>query len=154
MEKTYHVWSSENFAWIRQVSTRNYRWCSNLIWKKVRLPHLEPLCRTGWWKKSIYFAYKMNSCMHFMHPSKIIQIGWGHHVDFCVWKNRPLLLAKGVHPCSKVIGIYFLVSNDGIYFQCIDLKFFMMHDEVFCIHCGKYHECMYLRHACVNTQTQ
>ena len=27
---------------------------------------------------------------------KIAQIGWKHHVDFCVWKNRPLLLAKGV----------------------------------------------------------
>ena len=29
-----------------------------------------------------------------------------------------------VHPCSKVIGIYFVVSNDGIYFQCIDLFFY------------------------------
>ena len=23
-----------------------------------------------------------------------------HHVDFCVWKNRPLLLAKGVYSCE------------------------------------------------------
>ena len=26
----------------------------------------------------------MNTCMHFMHPPKIVQIELGHHVDFCV----------------------------------------------------------------------
>ena len=25
----------------------------------------------------------------------------------------------------------------------IDLKFLMLRDEVFCIYCGKYHECMF-----------
>ena len=57
-------------------------------------------------------------------------------------QRRRLGMDVWLHPCSKVIGIYFLVSNDGIYFQCIDLKFSMLHDEVCCIHCGKYHECM------------
>ena len=47
-----------------------------------------------------------------------------------------------VHPCSKVIGMYFVMSNEGIYFQCIDLKFFVLHYEVFCIYHGKYHECL------------
>ena len=31
-----------------------------------------------------------------------------------------------LHPWSKVIGIYFLVSNDGIYSKCINLKFSML----------------------------
>ena len=34
-----------------------------------------PRCRTGWCKNSICFAQKMDTCMHFMHPSKIVQIG-------------------------------------------------------------------------------
>ena len=34
------------------------------------------------------------------------------------------------------------MSNDGIYFQCMDLKFCMLYDEVFCI-CEKYHKCIY-----------
>ena len=38
----------------------------------------------------------MNTNIHSINLPKIVQIGWGHHVDFCVWKNRPLLLAKGV----------------------------------------------------------
>ena len=58
-----------------------------------------------------------------------------------------------IHPCSKVIGIFFGMSNDGIYFQCIDLKFFVLRDEVFCFYCGKYHECVLQRHACVNIQS-
>ena len=46
------------------------------------------------------------------------------------------------------------MSNDGIYFQCRYLKIFMLHDEVFCIYCGKYHEYMLLCHACVNIQIE
>ena len=38
----------------------------------------------------------MTTNIHSINLPKIVQIGWGHHVDFCVWKNRPLLLAKGV----------------------------------------------------------
>ena len=75
IKKACRVCSFENFTWIRQISIGNQRWCSNLIWKQWRLPHLEPRCRTGWCKKSIYFVQKMNTCMHFMHPPKIVQIG-------------------------------------------------------------------------------
>ena len=42
--------------------------------------------------------------------------------------------------------------NDGICLQCIDLKFFMLHDKVFCIFCEKYHERMFQGHTCVNIQ--
>ena len=28
-----------------------------------------------------------------------------------------------LHPCSKVVGIYFVMSNDCNYFHCIDLNF-------------------------------
>ena len=38
----------------------------------------------------------MTTNIHSINLPKIVQIGWGHHVDFRVWKNRPLLLAKGV----------------------------------------------------------
>ena len=74
----------------------------------------------------------------------------------CFWHARLRIFTEyTVHPFWKVIGIYFVVSNDGIYFQCIDLKYFMMmHDEVFCINCGKYHQCMLLRRACVKPETQ
>ena len=44
------------------------------------------------------------------------------------------------------------MSIDGIYFQCIDLTFFVLHDEVFYIYQGKYHKCMLKYHAHVNIQ--
>ena len=44
----------------------------------------------------------MTTNIHYINLSKIVQIGWSHHVDFCVWTNRPLLLAKGVE-CSKLL---------------------------------------------------
>ena len=28
----------------------------------------------------------MTTHIHFIHPQKIVWIGWGHHVEFCVWK--------------------------------------------------------------------
>ena len=37
----------------------------------------------------------MNSYMHFMHPPKIVQIGWGHHVHFCVWKKSAITFGEG-----------------------------------------------------------
>ena len=38
------------------------------------------------------------------------------------FRNFETLIGSFLHPCSKVIGIYFVMSNDGIHFQCIDLK--------------------------------
>ena len=49
----------------------------------------------------------MNTNIHSINLPKIVQIGWGHHVDFCVWKNRPLLLAKGVYSIPNI----FLLNN-------------------------------------------
>ena len=37
----------------------------------------------------------MNTCMHFMHPPIIVQIGWGHHVNFCVWKKSAITFGEG-----------------------------------------------------------
>ena len=37
----------------------------------------------------------MNTNMHFMHPPKIVQIGWGHHVDFCFWKKSAITFGEG-----------------------------------------------------------
>ena len=37
----------------------------------------------------------MNTCMHFMHPPKVVQIGWGHHVNFCVWKKSAITFGEG-----------------------------------------------------------
>ena len=45
------------------------------------------------------------------------------------------------------------MSNDGIYFQRIDLTFFVLRDEVFGFYCEKYHECVSQGHACVNIQS-
>ena len=49
----------------------------------------------------------MTTCIHFVHLPKIVQFGWRHHVEFCVWKNRPLLLAKAV--CTRLC-LYRLVQ--------------------------------------------
>ena len=72
---------------------------SKLNLKKLRSSPIDLLCITGWRQKSIYFSYKMTTNIHIIDVPKIVQIGWRHHDDFCLWKNRPLLLAKGV--CKK-----------------------------------------------------
>ena len=33
--------------------------------------------------------------MHIMHPPKFVQIGWGHHVNFCVWKKSAITFGEG-----------------------------------------------------------
>ena len=38
--------------------------------------------------------------MHFMHPPKLVQIGWGHHVHFCVWKKSAITFGEG---CSQQV---------------------------------------------------
>ena len=42
-----------------------------------------------------------------------------------------VIVSGGIH----LIGIFFAMSIDGIYFQCIDLTFSVLHTEVFCICC-------------------
>ena len=37
----------------------------------------------------------MNTCVNFMHPPKIVQIGWGHHVNFCFWKKSAITFSEG-----------------------------------------------------------
>ena len=46
------------------------------------------------------------------------------------------------------------MSSDVIYFQWIDLKFFVLRDEAFCFYGEKYHECVLQRHACVKIPSQ
>ena len=58
-----------------------------------------------------------------------------------------------VHHFSSVIEISFAISKAGIYFQYIDFKLCMLlHGEVVCIYCGKYHKCVMRRHAWINIQ--
>ena len=59
---------------------------------------------------------------------------------------------RAIHPCSKVIGFLFAMAKNDSHHQCIDIKIFMFHYEVFCIYCGKYHESMIHRHTWVNIQ--
>ena len=64
--------------------------------KKWRLPHLKPRCRVALCKKSIYFAQKMNICMHFMNHQKSYKLDKGIMLIFVPEKKGPVLLAKGV----------------------------------------------------------
>ena len=43
--------------------------------KKLTLTPFRTPVENGLMQKSIYFAQKMNTCTHFMHPPKIVQIG-------------------------------------------------------------------------------
>ena len=53
----------------------------------------------------------MTTIVHSINLPKIVQNGWGHHVDFCVCKNRPLLLAKGVHLVIVCWGFTYKISH-------------------------------------------
>ena len=55
--------------------------------------------RTGvqWLNANINRCCIGNNHLHTFHISiKSVQIEWVYHVDFCVWRNRLLLLSKGV----------------------------------------------------------
>ena len=45
----------------------------------------------------------MTNCMHFMHPPKIIQIWWGRHDNFCVWKKSAITFGEG---CILMLDIH------------------------------------------------
>ena len=38
--------------------------------------------------------------MHFIHPPKIVTIGWGHHDNFCVWKKTSITFVEVVKTVS------------------------------------------------------
>ena len=63
----------------------------------------------------------MNSYMHFMHQPKIVQIGWGHHVNFCVWKKSAITFGEGCISCTCVDPICLSDNRkwqDYVYIQC------------------------------------
>ena len=63
--------------------------------KKIRLPHLQLRCKTGLMQK-INIFYTENEHLHaFYAPTKIVQIGWGHHVNFCVWNKSAITFGEG-----------------------------------------------------------
>ena len=67
----------------------------------------------------------MNTNIHSINIPIIVQIGWRHHVDFCVWKNRPLLLAKGVEYYTRQsVGC----NSDGL--TSLDRTCNFPHDDV------------------------
>ena len=63
--------------------------------KNITLTAFRTPAQNGLMQKVNIFAHKMNTCMHFMHPPKIVQIGWGHHVDFCFWKKSAITFGEG-----------------------------------------------------------
>ena len=63
--------------------------------KKVTLSAFRTPVQKGLMQKVNIFTHKMISYMHFMHPPKIVQIGWGHHVIFCVWKKSAITFGEG-----------------------------------------------------------
>ena len=52
--------------------------------------------------QSVNILYgKWKNVMHSIHSSKIVQIGWGHHVDFRVWKKSAITFVKGCTSWGK-----------------------------------------------------
>ena len=45
----------------------------------------------------------MTNCMHYYAPAKIIQIWWGHHDNFCVWKKSAITFGEG---CTLMLDIH------------------------------------------------
>ena len=45
----------------------------------------------------------MTNCMHFMHPPKNMQIWWGRHNNFCVWKKSAITFGEG---CTLMLDVH------------------------------------------------
>ena len=103
-----------------------------------------------------FFGYAMimyiEYCRHTsINSSVFIILVW---CPCCRWLRLCPDVLRGygcicVHPCSKVIG-FFAISNDGVHFQCIELKFSCCMIKFYALIVKKYRECMLYRHACVN----
>ena len=61
----------------------------------------------------------MTTNIHYINLPKIVQIGWRHHVNFCVWKNRPLHFWRRVY-----VYYYFLTLSTRVKLLWIDEKCF------------------------------
>ena len=66
--------------------------------------------QNGLMQKVIIFCTENKHLHAVCALTKIVQIGWGHHVNFCAWKNRPLLLAKGVRHVGSLSIIITITS--------------------------------------------
>ena len=147
-------WNLRKFHLNPSNFTRKLTMMFNLIWKIIRSPHLNPQCGTGWYKKPINFAQEMTNCIHFMHPPKIIQIWWGRQfimIIFVSGKNRPLLLAKGVHWClifmctlhlwpgtwdtsQRKFMIFHRLSQKWIYLDWLDFYVYVIYIQTYVDH--------------------
>ena len=93
----------------------------------------------------------MTNCMHFMHPPKIIQIWWGRHDNFCVWKKSAITFGEG---CTLMLHIHvysaFMAWNLGyiakkvqdipptltklIYFDWLDFYLYVIYIQTYVDH--------------------
>ena len=54
----------------------------------------------------------MNTCMHFMHPPKIVQIGWGHHVEFVSEKKSAITFGEGCRSMKNIDPLTDMMQAD------------------------------------------
>ena len=85
--KTYTVWSLENITWIRQISPGINNDVQTLFIKSTPTTFRPPL-HNGFMQKVNIFCTLNDHLYAFYASPKTVQIGWGHHVKFCVWKKN------------------------------------------------------------------
>ena len=69
------------------------------------------------------FCTKNDHLHAFYAPTKIVQIGWGHHVYFCVWEKSAITFGEGcMNTDSDFTG--YLANRIVQFYQC--MQFMLM----------------------------
>ena len=80
---------------------------SKLDLKKITLTEFRTPVQNGLMQTVKIFCTENEHLHAFNAPTKIVQIGWGHHVDFCFWKKSAITFGEG----CMVIHIYGITLN-------------------------------------------
>ena len=89
---------ADGFVTVRPIAIKFWRNEESVSCLKFRKFNLNPTNFNRKWammfkldlKNITLTAFRtpvQSGLMHFMPPPKIVQIGWGHHVNFCIWKK-------------------------------------------------------------------
>ena len=71
--------------------------------KNNTLTTFRTLVQKGLMQKVNIFSTGNDHLHAFYAPTKIVQIGWGHHDNFCVWKKSAITFGEGCRSMCRLL---------------------------------------------------
>ena len=144
------MWLKEHILYRVISMPRNGIWIPTVTYSQKLGYRVEEVSKTTGSGCIFAFSLAPDCCLHWTLNKKPIKTKQKTHTKNTHGFTSNLIPQPRkytyLHRCSKVIGICFSMSNDGISFSMYRFDFLHW------IYCGKYRKCMLQHHACVNIQ--